>query len=154
MLSWITVERYLGSYPHMVERHSVSCLMVIKIMYKSCSESNASRIIMLAHNVRGRYWWYGSRGWTFPPLFHYILLLCDKCQQRSSLAKWSLTRKWVWTKDVPLNPSRRKELHPLTFTGACWTFKETKKWTLMVWLFQQQWQWATSTGADFYLHGM
>ena len=27
-------------------------------------------------------WWYGSRGWAFLSIFHYILLLCDRWQQR------------------------------------------------------------------------
>ena len=43
---------------------------------------------MLARNIRGECWCYGSRGWTFLPIFHYILLPCDRWQQRSSLTKW------------------------------------------------------------------
>ena len=35
---------------------------------------------MLSHSVSGGYWWYSSRGWTFPPVFHYVLLLCDRCK--------------------------------------------------------------------------
>jgi hypothetical protein len=35
--------------------------------YEGPSESNAY-FIMLAHDVRGRCWWYGSRCWTFPPI--------------------------------------------------------------------------------------
>ena len=41
----------------------------------------------LAHNVRGG-WWYGSRCWTSPTVFCYILLLCNRWQQRGSLTKW------------------------------------------------------------------
>jgi len=41
---------------------------------KDCSKSNVSYFIMLTHNVRGGCWWYGSRGWTSLPVFHYILL--------------------------------------------------------------------------------
>ena len=37
--------------------------------YEGRSEINASYFIMLAHDVRGEYCWYGSRGWTFPPIF-------------------------------------------------------------------------------------
>jgi len=29
--------------------------------------------ILLACDVRGRCWWYGSGGWSFPPVFHYLL---------------------------------------------------------------------------------
>ena len=39
------------------------------VMYEGRSEINASYFIMLAHDVRGEYCWYGSRGWTFPPIF-------------------------------------------------------------------------------------
>ena len=38
-------------------------------IYEGRSEINASYFIMLAHDVRGEYCWYGSRGWTFPPIF-------------------------------------------------------------------------------------
>ena len=51
-------------------------------MYKDCSESNAFCFTVLAHDVRGRWWWYGSRSWTFLPIFPYMLLLCDRWQQR------------------------------------------------------------------------
>ena len=37
--------------------------------YEGRSEINASYFIMLAHDVRGGCWWYGGRGWTFPPIF-------------------------------------------------------------------------------------
>ena len=37
-------------------------------IYKGCSESSASYFIMLSHNGRGRCWWCGSKGWTFPPV--------------------------------------------------------------------------------------
>jgi len=41
---------------------------------------------MLDHNFKGKWWRYGSRGWTFPSILHYILLPCDKWQQG---AVWS-----------------------------------------------------------------
>jgi len=31
---------------------------------------------------------YGSRGGTFPPIFFYMLLPCDRWQQKGSLTKW------------------------------------------------------------------
>jgi len=43
-----------------------------------CSESNASSFTSFACNVRDRCWWDGSRGWTFLPTLHYILLPCDR----------------------------------------------------------------------------
>ena len=124
----------------------------INIIYETCSKSNASYFIMLAHDVSSGWWWYGSRGWTFPPIFHSILLPCDRWQQRRRLTVWSLTWECRWSKDVSLNSSTWKKLHPLTFTDAYWTFMETKQWISTVrhdGVFQQwqQWQWVTSSGA-------
>jgi len=56
--------------------------------YESFSKSNVFYLIIMVHDVRSGWWWYGSRGWTFPLTFHYISLLCDRWQQRSSLIKW------------------------------------------------------------------
>ena len=61
--------------------------------------------MMLAHNIRGRWWWYRSRGWTFPPTFYYMLSLCDRWQQRGSLTTWHLTQARAWSKGVKLNSS-------------------------------------------------
>ena len=47
--------------------------------------------------------WYGSRGWPFWPVFHWILLLCKKLQRRSRLTEWCLTWKCVWSTGVSLN---------------------------------------------------
>jgi len=48
---------------------------------------NASYFIMLVPDIRGRCWWYDNSGWTFPPVFCYILLLCDRWQHRGNLKK-------------------------------------------------------------------
>ena len=40
-----------------------------------------------AHIVRGSYWWYRSRGWTFLLILHYILLPFNRRQQGESLTK-------------------------------------------------------------------
>jgi len=55
---------------------------------------------MLAHNAGGRCWWYGSSGWAFPPIFHCILLLRDRWQQRGSLIQQGLTWKWAWSRGL------------------------------------------------------
>ena len=81
---------------------------------------------MLPHNIKG--WWYGSRGWTFPPIFCYNMMLHDRWQQRGSLTKWCLTWKCGWSKGVSLSSSMWKQLYPLTFTDACWVFMETNQW--------------------------
>ena len=99
---------------------------------------------MLIHNIRGRQWWYGSRGWIFPPVFHYMLLLCDRWQQRGSLTKWHLTWKYIWSKGVGLNSSMLKIAHPLTFTNDGCEHSEA-----VGGVFQQWWQQITSTVANF-----
>jgi len=102
-------------------------------MYEGCAETTASCFIILAHDVRGRYWWYGSRGWTFPPIFHYMLLPCDRWQYRGSLTEWCLTWKSVWSKDVTEFLHAEKKWHPLTFINSCWTFMKTKHWMWAQW---------------------
>ena len=86
---------------------------------QGCSESNASCFMMSAHNIRGGCWWDGSRGWTFPPAFHGMLLLCDRWQQRGTLTEWRLTWKCGWSKAVELNSSMQKKWPLLTFINAC-----------------------------------
>jgi len=121
------------------------------INYEGCSESNASCFLMLAHDFRGRCWWYGSRGWTFPPISHSMPLLWTK---------WCLMWRCMWSKGVPLNSSLRKKWHPLTFVDACWMFMETKQWIRAQW--GGGWCFSavatatvvTFSGADFYEHGM
>ena len=46
---------------------------VSPLKYDACSESNASYFIMLAHDFGSRWWWYGSRGWTIPPILLHVL---------------------------------------------------------------------------------
>ena len=74
------------------------------------TQSHASYFIILVHYIRGIVWWYGNRGWTFPPAFHYMLLLCYRWQHRSSLTKWHLTVKCTWSKGVSLNSSTQKKI--------------------------------------------
>jgi len=91
------------------------------LYHESCSESSASYFIMLAHDVRGGCWWYGSRGWTFPPVLYYMLLPCDWWQQRGSL-------KCVWRRGVLLSSSVWKRLLPLTFVNTWAPSMFTKQW--------------------------
>ena len=125
-----------------------------------CSQTNAFYFIMLGHSARGRCWWYGSRGWPFPPTFHYVLLLCNRWQQRGSLTQWQLKWKCVWSKWVELNSSMQKKRHPLTFINACWMSVESKQWTWAQWGAGQcvsalvTSTLVTSTDAVLYKHGM
>ena len=108
-------------------------LLCCKWLYEGCSDSNVSYVIKLAHDVRGRCWWYGNRGWTFPPVSHYILLPCNRWQHRSSLTKWRLTWKCMGRNGVSLNSSMWKTWHSLAFTDACWMFLKTKQWIWAQW---------------------
>lgn len=54
-------------------------------IYRGCSGSNTSYFIMLIRDVRGGCWRYSSRGWTLPPVFHCMLMLCDRWQQRGTV---------------------------------------------------------------------
>ena len=80
--------------------------------YAGCSERNASCVMMLACNVRGKWWWYSSRGWLFPPIFSYISLLCDRWQQRGALTRWHLTEKHIWSQGVVFGSFMQKKIAP------------------------------------------
>jgi len=57
-------------------------------------------------------------------VFYYILLLCDRWQQKGSLTKWHLAWKCIWSKGGELNSSVRKvrkKWHPLTLTEYFWS---------------------------------
>ena len=56
-------------------------------------------------------WWYGIKGWTLLPIFHYMLL-CGGWQQRGSLTEWYLMWKCVWNKSVSLNSSMQEKMAP------------------------------------------
>ena len=81
---------------------------------------------MLAHRIRGGCWWSGSWHWTFPSVFHYMLL-CDR--QGSKGAAWQCLRwKYRWSRSVSLNSSMWKKWHALALVSACWAFMGTKQW--------------------------
>jgi len=46
----------------MVNFNIYVCFILETNKYKSCSESNASHVMMLVLNIRGRWWWYCGRG--------------------------------------------------------------------------------------------
>ena len=45
---------------------------IFLLIYKGCSKSNASYFIMLAHNISGECWWYGSTRQVEPSHQHSI----------------------------------------------------------------------------------
>lgn len=101
-------------------------------MFLLCYEG-CSYFTTLDHNVRGRYWWYASKSWTFPPIICYILLLCDKWQQRSDMINMRQTWKFIWSKGLPLNSSVWKKMAPTDIIDACWTVMETNQWMRAQW---------------------
>ena len=89
--------------------HDLGRLPVLLIQHCSRSETISVRavlkvappiFIMLAHNIRDRCWWDDNRGWTFPPVFHYMLLSRDRWQQRGILTEWHLIWRCLWSKGV------------------------------------------------------
>ena len=109
--------------------HSPSNERMCKFLaYEECSKSNASYLITLLYDISGGCWWYGSRDWTFPAIFHYILLLGERQHQTGSLTKWHPTQDCTWRKDIEFNSFIKKKWHPLTFINACWTLMKTKQW--------------------------
>ena len=115
-------------------------------IFEDCSKSNISLFIMLAHSIRGRWWWYGSTGSTFLPMFCYTLLLCNRWQQRGRLTKWHLTWKCRWSKDMSLNSYIWKKWHLLTFTDV-----STVRWWVVCFSSGDN---VTSTCSDFNEHSM
>lgn len=122
-------------YTQCFVRETWAYLLIIWIEWSSfafcegCSESNASYFMMLAHDIRCRCWWGGNRGWTFPPISHYILLLCGRWQQRGNLTEWHLAWRCayeakVWNLILPYGTS------------------DTHWHSLMLWANERQTVWA------------
>ena len=101
-------------------------------VYKGCSKSNASCIMMLAHNVKGRWRCYGSRGWTFPAISPYVQLPCDRRQRRGTVWQNGVQYGSEY-EGVELNSSMQKKWHIVTFIDACWMLMETKQWMWAQW---------------------
>jgi len=80
---------------------------------EGCSDfSNASYFTMLVHVFRGRYWWYGSKSWAFPPIFPTIIMVLN--WDRGSLG-WILGRSSshrVWWHTGTRCPRRLWIPHP------------------------------------------
>jgi len=79
-------------------------------IYKSCSESNASYFMSLAHIIRGRCWRYGSKGQTFPPISHYILWqIAAEGQSDTMVSNMEVSMKQMCVTES----SMQKTWHPL-----------------------------------------
>ena len=126
--------------------------------YDGCFKSNASCFIVLAHNIRGRCWWYGSRSWTFPI---NIPLYC--------VAEWQIAAEGVvWPNGVRhgsvyeakmycwVPPCKRNgtHWHSSMLAECLWRPKHDSEVVGGAFQQWQQQQWGTSTGADVYKHGI
>jgi len=143
-----------------VEKHSLrytvyQVIFIYQVYYKGCTESIAPCFIMLMYNSRSECWWHGSRSRTFAPIIHYILLRCDRWQQRGSLTQWHLTWKCVWSKEVSwISQCGRIGIHwhSLTLAECLWKPNSWCEHSEVVSGRFQQWckqQWVISTGEDF-----
>ena len=138
-------------YPSLIKKNLLH-------IWKCCSDNSVSHFILLAHNFRGGCWWYGSGGWAFQLVFHYILLPCNRWQHWGSLTKWHQTWKCVWSKSVSLNYTTWKKWHPLTsamFSEQWWRPDSGCEFSEVVGgVFQWWWQCITYTGMNLYEHGI
>ena len=70
----------------------------------------------------------GSMAADVEPSHQYSIIFCcsvTRWQQRGSLIKWHLTRKYMWNKGVSC--SIWKKWHSRTSINTSWTFLETKQ---------------------------
>ena len=142
---------------------SITCCTLlcvpVALKHEGCSERNASYFTAVLHNIRGNWWWYGSRDWTFPQIFCYMLLPYDRRQQGGSLTEWCLTWKSVWSKGESLNSSMLKKWHHWcsSVLAEC-LFRPKIGCKHRGGGFQSfsggDSDWSTSTGADFYKQSM
>jgi len=128
-------------------------------LYKICSKRNVSYFIMPVTSeadAGGN----GSQDWIFPPVFCYILLLCDRWQQRGSLLKCHLTWECKWSKGWNWISTCRKNCtywDSSTLAECLWRsnsgfgHSKAEGGAFQWW---QQWQWITSAGKDFYKYSM
>ena len=112
----------LSKIPRIPAPHTSSCAFLFpqSIKYKGCCESTASNSVMSTHNIRSRCWCYGSRGWTFPPIFHTFCCVTDG----SRGAVWQIG---VWHRSV----YGAKVCHwipPCRKYGIRWRLSTLAKW--------------------------
>jgi len=113
------------------------------LLWKLCLQ-----FFISVHDVRGRWWWYGSSSRVFPKIFHYILLLCDRWQQRGNLTKWLWHGSTYEAKVCHwILPCRKKciQWQSLMVAECLWRPNSGCEHSeVMGSTFQQWWQWVTS----------
>ena len=115
---------------------------------------------IVARDIRGGCWGYGSRGWTFSPVFHYTLLLRDRWQQRGTpnrmVSDMEVHRKQRCVTEF-LHVGKEMALLDIHWhlLECLWRPNSGCEYSkVMGGVFQQWWQWVTSTGAGFYKQGV
>ena len=100
-----------------------------------------------------RYWWYGSRGWTFPAIFHYMVLPCDRWQQRGILLEWHLAWKYIWRSVswIPPCGENGTPWHSLILAECFWRPNSEYEHSEAVGDDFQQWQQPYDSQAMFWL---
>jgi len=116
-----------------VQRAKWSITMVaLSFTYKDCSESTACYSFLLVHNIKGRCWWYGSTGWIFLLIFHFIDMQQMAVEEQSDSMTFDM-EVWMEQRCVVEFVHTGKKMHSLTFTDIYWMFMETKQWILVEW---------------------
>ena len=111
--------------------------------------------VMLVHDVRGRCWWYGSAGWTFPPVSN-VTDGSGGAVSVNGVWRGSADEAKVWNLIPPCGKSGT-HWHSSMLGEHLWRRKsECEHSEVVGGVFQQwqQWHWVTSAGADFYEHSM
>ena len=100
---------------------------ILKWQGGCCSKSNASDYVLLANDTGAD---DAGMAVEVGPSHQYSTVFCccmTDGSREGSLTEWHLTWIGVWSRDLPLNSSGQKKLHPLTFIDTYWTFMETKQ---------------------------
>ena len=127
-------------------------------IYKGCSKSNAFYFMMSAHDIRGRWWWYGSRGTTFPPISFYILLpVTDSSRGKdwqNDIWHGVFMKLRCGTEFLDVENITPFDIHQclLNVSGDQTVDLNTVKWWCITAV--AKWQQVTSAGTDFNEQGM
>ena len=125
------------------------------MFYEVCSKCNDFSFIKSTHNVRDKCWWWYTRGWTFPLIFHLVAVCHIVVEGLSDKMSWDME---VHKNKGTLFPPCRKNCshwHSSLLAEHWWKpnsgceHSEPVGGAFQLWW---QWQWVTSTRRDFYEH--
>jgi len=93
----------------------ICCLYINSIVYFVRAALKVMSPALFCWPIRGGYWCYGSRGWIFPQVFHYLLFPVWQMAaegQSDKMVSDMEAKVFHWIS------SYRKKLNPLVFTDA------------------------------------